>query len=80
MAQEYSKSVMSGGSSAEADRCRQVLFACVDAALRLISPFMPYLSEELWQRLPHASTRTAPSICVAAYPTREAVACDLIVS
>ncbi|RKP00108.1 hypothetical protein CXG81DRAFT_13641 [Caulochytrium protostelioides] len=48
----------------------QVLFLCLDTILRLMHPFMPYLSEELWQRVmqragPH---RPAASICVAAYP------------
>jgi valyl-tRNA synthetase len=41
---------------------------CVDQALRLIHPFMPYLSEELWQRLPRHHSESAPSICVARYP------------
>lgn len=31
---------------------RSVLLTCLDTAFKLISPFMPFLSEELWQRLP----------------------------
>lgn len=30
---------------------RQVLAASLDGLLRLVHPFMPYLTEELWQRL-----------------------------
>ena len=48
---------------------RQVLYTCLDVALRLISPFMPFISEELYQRLPRRRPgRDAPSICVTAYP------------
>jgi hypothetical protein len=66
------KTIMSTGSLAEQQRCRQILFVCADTALRLISPFMPFISEELWQRLPHKPT-TSPSICVTAYPKDEQV-------
>eukprot|EP01117_Protostelium_nocturnum_P006820 TRINITY_DN2451_c0_g1_i2.p1 TRINITY_DN2451_c0_g1~~TRINITY_DN2451_c0_g1_i2.p1 ORF type:complete len:1087 (+),score=407.29 TRINITY_DN2451_c0_g1_i2:115-3261(+) len=48
---------------------KQVLFTCLDNGLRLLSPFMPFVSEELYQRLPKRSTDTYPSICVAPYPT-----------
>lgn len=47
---------------------RQMLHFCLDNFFRLISPFMPYISEELWQRLPKRASETAPSICVADYP------------
>ncbi len=30
----------------------QVLHACLDVGLRLLQPFMPFLAEELWQRIP----------------------------
>ncbi|XP_037375238.1 valine--tRNA ligase, mitochondrial [Talpa occidentalis] len=46
----------------------QVLFSCADVALRLLAPLMPFLAEELWQRLPHRPG-VAPSICVAPYPS-----------
>lgn len=29
---------------------------------------MPFVTEELWQRLPKRSTETAPSLCVASFP------------
>jgi valyl-tRNA synthetase len=42
----------------------------METGLRLLSPFMPFLSEELWQRLPTLKDfQRAPSICVAPYPS-----------
>ncbi|XP_028910687.1 valine--tRNA ligase, mitochondrial isoform X1 [Ornithorhynchus anatinus] len=44
----------------------QTLFSCADVGLRLLAPLMPFLAEELWQRLPG---RAAPSVTVAPYPS-----------
>jgi valyl-tRNA synthetase len=42
------------------------LFAGFDAALRLLHPFMPFLTEELWHQLPQATG--AKSIALDKYP------------
>jgi valyl-tRNA synthetase len=42
------------------------LFSAFEAALRLLHPFMPFLTEELWHQLPQKSG--AKSIALAAYP------------
>ena len=47
---------------------RNVLYICLDGGLRLISPFMPFISEELFQRLPRKSADEPPSITVTPYP------------
>nr|XP_045012072.1 valine--tRNA ligase, mitochondrial isoform X2 [Jaculus jaculus] len=48
----------------------QVLFSCADVGLRLLAPLMPFLAEELWQRLPpRPGGPPSPSICVAPYPS-----------
>jgi valyl-tRNA synthetase len=47
------------------------LFAVFDAALRLLHPFMPFLTEELWHRLPqHApeKDKNARSIALQPFP------------
>jgi valyl-tRNA synthetase len=47
------------------------LFATLDAALRLLHPFMPFLTEELWHRLPqHApeKDKNARSIALQPFP------------
>ena len=70
---ECLKPVFQSDDVAAIATARQTLYTCLDAGLRLISPFMPFVTEELWQRLPRrpttGSSETAPpSICVAAYP------------
>ncbi|KAM4696797.1 valine--tRNA ligase, mitochondrial [Rhinophrynus dorsalis] len=55
--------------SPEASDAQQVLYWGAELSLRLLAPFTPFLSEELWQRLPPAPGNTSPSVCVAKYPT-----------
>jgi len=50
--------------------CQNILYTCLDSGLRLMSPFMPFLTEELYQRLPHRKETCPESIAVASYPTR----------
>merc|ERR1711920_8372 len=47
---------------------REVLYTCLDWAFRLMHPLLPYLTEELYQRLP-PSPQKFDSIVVATYPT-----------
>eukprot|EP01083_Nonionella_stella_P024627 67898_1 len=46
---------------------RAVLYTALERGLRLLHPFMPFISEELWQRLP--GRKEGESIVVAKYPT-----------
>ena len=48
---------------------RRVLYTCLDYGLRLLSPFMPFITEELFQRLPRKNVEI-PSICVAPFPSK----------
>jgi valyl-tRNA synthetase len=45
-----------------------VLLTVLDRALRLLHPFMPFLTEELWQRLPGHELVERRSICLAPFP------------
>jgi len=63
-------------SSVQRDEARTRLITVLEQALRLLHPFMPYITEELWQKLPgagkqllHAAYAHAePTIMLAAYP------------
>ncbi|XP_040366472.1 LOW QUALITY PROTEIN: valine--tRNA ligase, mitochondrial 1-like [Rosa chinensis] len=48
---------------------RDTLWVCLDNGLRLLHPFMPYVTEELWQRLPSPGHyKRASSIMMSEYP------------
>ncbi len=51
------------------------LVACFEAALRLLSPFMPFLTEELWHAL-YEGNAPAKSIALTRYPQAEDFAAD----
>nr|ASF90243.1 hypothetical protein SPAR06218 [Bartheletia paradoxa] len=57
-------------TSPEAGRvsAQNTLYTVLDEALKLIHPFMPYVTEELWQRLPRRPEDNTISISRAAYP------------
>jgi valyl-tRNA synthetase len=52
------------------DETKATLVHVLDASLRALHPLMPFATEDLWQRLPHASAR-AVSIALAPFPTAE---------
>lgn len=69
---ELMKPVMAKGgeAAAEKDATRNTLWLCLDHGLKLLHPFMPFVTEELWQRLPQPQSPSAPpSIMVADYPS-----------
>ena len=45
-------------------------FMCLSNGLRLLSPFMPFITEELFQRLPSHDGKPKESICVEDYPSK----------
>ncbi|KAI0338116.1 hypothetical protein BDW22DRAFT_1338444 [Trametopsis cervina] len=47
---------------------QQTLYTCLDHGLRLLHPFMPFVTEELWQRLPRRPNDSTPSIMLASFP------------
>ncbi|KAF5378144.1 hypothetical protein D9615_007603 [Tricholomella constricta] len=50
---------------------QQTLYTCLDHGLRLLHPFMPFVTEELWQRLPRRPNDATPSIMVSAFPVHD---------
>ncbi|KAH8384583.1 hypothetical protein KR093_001627 [Drosophila rubida] len=64
---ECLKPIFQSGTAEQQAAARRTLYVCLDYGLRLLSPFMPFITEELYQRLPRADP--TPSICVSGYPT-----------
>jgi valyl-tRNA synthetase len=86
---ELAKSdVIAEESSPRRDEARTRLLTVLEQSLRLLHPFMPYITEELWQRLPGASSGNfeellhpayrgaEPTIMLAAYPEGNAELID----
>ena len=48
----------------DAQNARQVLLYVLDQILRLLHPFMPYITEEIWQTIPHEGE----TVMLAKYP------------
>lgn len=68
---ELAKVRLRDGRPAERAAAQRTLTEVAETGLRLLHPFMPFVTEELWQALPHAGE----SIMLAAWPeeTRTAV-------
>jgi valyl-tRNA synthetase len=69
---ENSKSIIRDGTAEEKQSALDTLYTALESALTLIHPFMPFLTEELWQRLPRRPEDKTPSIVRAAYPEYDA--------
>src|SRR2546430_1500842 len=56
-----------GGDDASAAAAQAVLAHCCDVALRLLHPVVPFITEELWQKLP--GRKTDELLVTARWPT-----------
>lgn len=68
---ENSKLIISDGTPDAARSAMDTLYTTLECGLRLMSPFMPFLTEELWQRLPRRPGDNTSSITIAEYPEYE---------
>lgn len=62
---EMAKLPLNGEDEEAKNMTRSVLAYVLDNTMRLLHPFMPFITEEIWQNLPHEGD----SITVAAWPT-----------
>lgn len=65
---EFSKLTLNGSDEAAKKTTQSVLAYVLDRTQRLIHPFMPFISEEIWQHLPHQGE----TITLASWPVYEA--------
>ncbi len=64
---EMIKPALRGEEAAVANGTRTTLAYVLENALRLLHPFMPFITEEIWQQLPH-SAGAKDSIMLTAWP------------
>ena len=62
---EMAKLSLYGQDETKKKNTQSVLAYVLDRTMRMIHPFMPYISEEIWQHLPHEGE----TITLAAWPT-----------
>ncbi|GIX05994.1 MAG: valine--tRNA ligase [Candidatus Poribacteria bacterium] len=62
---ELAKIRLYGSHHPEAvNTAKHVLWTVLDRTLRLLHPFMPFVTEEIWHRIPHEGE----ALCLAAFP------------
>ena len=61
---EMAKIALYGEDETKKQTTRSVLAHVLDQTLRMLHPYMPFITEEIWQQLPHEGA----SITVAAWP------------
>lgn len=64
---EISKHAMYNGSAEEKENVQRVLVYVQDMCLRLLHPFMPFMTEEAWRYIPH----DGQTLMLAQWPTAD---------
>ena len=56
--------------SEEKISAQNTLYTALEAGLQLLHPFMPFVTEDLWQRLPRRPEDTTESIMISSFPEK----------
>jgi valyl-tRNA synthetase len=75
---EFTKPVLQSEESPDAARrgTRRTLLGTLETLLRLLHPLMPFITEEIWQRVAPRAGVTGASIMIQPYPESDAAAVD----
>ncbi|MEO7774302.1 MAG: valine--tRNA ligase, partial [Steroidobacteraceae bacterium] len=65
---EFSKPVLQSDDAAAAAATRRTLLDVLETLLRALHPIMPFITEEIWQKVAPLAGRAGPSLMLASWP------------
>ena len=68
---ELAKPALQGDDPQAAEATRYTMVRVLEASLRLLHPFMPFVTEEIWQKAAPLAGREGPTIMRQPYPTAD---------